>query len=151
MGPLQPTTEQKGQQKVRYTQLKNFLYVSGDNVTDPTKFKDAPLLTTFIRVNKDSRTEALWAWINAAKDAIPGQQLVDTEHPLLNNLVFKYEGRVPVYIHPSFYRALKLIFPLDVGGMAKNGVPSVDLLNGSLGQACHVLATGDFRPVCDTE
>ena len=46
---------------------------------------------------------------------------------------------------PHFYRALKLIFPLDVGGVAKDGQPSEDLLTGSLGQACHVLTPEGFQ------
>lgn len=88
--------------------------------------------------------------LEAAKEAIPGQQLIDMDHPSLKNITYKCEGRTPLYVHPSLYRALKLTFPLDVGGVAKDGLPSAELLTGSLGQACYVLTPEDFRPVCDT-
>ena len=32
--------------------------------------------------------------------------------------------RVPVYVHPSFYKALKLACSLDVGGASRDGLPS---------------------------
>ena len=88
--------------------------------------------------------------IEAAKTAFEEVKLVDLDHPSLHKLSFRCEGRVPVYVHPSFYRALKLTFPLDVGGASRDGQFASELLTGSLGHACCVLTPEDFRPVCDT-
>lgn len=57
-------------------------------------------------------------------------------------------GRVPVLIHPSLYRPLKLIFPKDVSGIVTNGWIMSNLGTGTPGQSVGVLTPADFRQVC---
>lgn len=54
-----------------------------------------------------------------------------------------YVGRVSVKVHPSFYRALKLTFPLDIGGLSTNGSITTEMTVGSMGTAVGVLT-----PLC---
>ena len=71
--------------------------------------------------------------------------------PNNTELTAKCKGRVPILLHPSFYRALKLRFPGDVGGIAEDGIVSTELGQGSLGHAVGILTQQDFRPVIDTD
>ena len=43
-----------------------------------------------------------------------------------------YSGWVPVYVHPSLYSVLKVRFPMDVGGMSRDGRVTTNLSTGSL-------------------
>ena len=47
--------------------------------------------------------------------------------------------RVPIYVHPCFYSALKLKYPLDVGGISWDGRVTIELGTGSLRQADGIL------------
>ena len=60
-------------------------------------------------------------------------------------------GRVPIYVHPSFYRSLKLRYSLDVGGLSKDGRVTTELGTGSLRHADGVLTPEDFRAVIDSK
>ena len=77
--------------------------------------------------------------------------LVELEHPSLNVMLSKCTDRVSIYIHPSFYRSLKLRFPMDVGGISRDDRVTNELGSGSLRQAVGILTPGDSRPVVDTE
>ena len=124
--------------------------VKGKRIDDPVQFADAPVVTTFVR-SAAGRSTPVWDMLEAARKAIPGARLADWEHPSLNELKSKCDGRVPVYTHPSLYRALKLRFPLDVGGFTRTGQFTPELCTGSLGQAVGVLTPEDFRSVVDTD
>ena len=60
-------------------------------------------------------------------------RLADLEHSSLQKVCNFYSRRVPIYVHPSFYKALKLIFLLEVGGF------STELGIVSLGYAIGIL------------
>ena len=60
-------------------------------------------------------------------------------------------GRVPILVHPSLYRSLKLRFPIDVGGITRDNRVTTELGTGSLCKAVGILTPKDFRPVVDTE
>ena len=66
---------------------------------------------------------------------------------LPNNLL----NRVPIYVHPSLYRSLKVWFPLDVGGLSRDGRLTIELGTGSLRQAIGIFTFEDFRPIVDTK
>lgn len=53
----------------------------------------------------------------------------------LKKLLRFYADRVPVLIQPYLYRALKLAYPMDVGGIALNGRMTSEMVTGSLGQS----------------
>ena len=73
------------------------------------------------------------------------------ERPSLNILSSKCTDRVPIYVHPYFYRSLKLRYPLDVGGISWDGRVTTELGTGSLRHAVGILTPEDFRPVVDCE
>ena len=58
---------------------------------------------------------------------------------------------VSIYVHLCFYRSLKLRYPLDVGGISKDGQVTNELGSGSLRQAVAILTPDDLRPAVDTE
>lgn len=55
--------------------------------------------------------------------------------------------RVPVLLHPSLYRSVKLTYPTDVSGIVLDGWMTMEL--GSLGQSVRILSAKDFCPVCE--
>ena len=63
----------------------------------------------------------------------------------------KREGRVPVSVHPSFYRSLKLRYLLDVGGISRDDRVTTELGSGSLRRAVGILTPEDFRLVVSNE
>ena len=98
------------------------------------------MVTTFVR-SAGNRTKELWKPVG----------LADMEHKSLNVVATKCTGRVPIYAHPSFYRSLKLRYPVDVGGITRNVRVSTELGTGSLRQAVGILIPEDFRPVVASE
>ena len=56
-----------------------------------------------------------------------------------------------IYAHPSFYRALKVQFPMDVRGVSRDGRVTTELGTSSLRQAVCILTPEDFWTVIDTE
>ena len=69
------------------------------------------MVTTFVR-SAGNRTKELWRFIEEASRT--DIRLADLEHPSLNNMLSKCTGRVLIYVHPCFYRSLKLQYFLDV-------------------------------------
>ncbi len=61
--------------------------------------------------------------------------LADLRHQSLKKLLPFCSGRVPIFVHPSFYRSLKLRYPVDVGGITRDDRVSTELGTGSLRQA----------------
>ena len=51
-------------------------------------------------------------------------RLAKMEYPSLKIMSSKCTSRVPIYVHPCFYRSLKLRYPMDVGGGDIQGRPS---------------------------
>ena len=89
------------------------------------------MLTTFVR-SAGNRTKEPWHFIDEASWA--DVMLADTKNAML-----------------SFYRSLKLRYPMDVGGITRDDRVSTELGTGSLRQAVGILTPKDFRPVVDSE
>ena len=89
------------------------------------------MVTTFVR-SAGNRTKELWQFIEEASRA--DMRLAEMGHDSLNELSAKCTGRVPIYVHPSFYRSLKLRFPYDVGGISRSSRVTPKLCTGSLRQ-----------------
>ena len=117
---------------------------------NPRNFRGAPMVTTFIR-EAEGRVTGVWSMVKAAELAFSDIRMVDKEHPSLEHLKTFCSGRAPIYVHPSLYRALKVLYPRDVGGISHTNRVSVELGKGSMGQAVGVLTSTDFRSVVDTE
>ena len=128
--------------------LRSLQKIDTKDITKPHLFKDAPKLTTFVRL-AGNRTKELWNFIDEASRA--DVMLVDTKNPMLKKMLPFCAGRVPILVHPSFYRSLKLRYPMDVGGITRDDRVSTELGTGSLRQAVGILTPKDFRPVVDTE
>ena len=122
--------------------------IDNADITNPYSFKNAPMLTTFVRT-AGSRTKELWQFIEEASHA--DVMLADTTNTMLKKMLPYCAGRVPILVHPSFYRSLKLRYPMDVGGITRDDRVSTELGTGSLRQAVGILTPKDFRPVVDSE
>ena len=55
-------------------------------------------------------------------------------------------GRVPVVFHPSLYRAVKLTYPRDIGGLAHDGVITNEMATGSMTLTIGVRTPAIFSP-----
>ena len=119
-------------------------------VNNPLNFKSAAMVTNFIRSAGD-RTKGVWKFLDTVRQTDTGVKLAELEHSSLKRCLPFCSGRVPILVHPSFYRALKIRFPLDVGGVSRDGRVNTELSTGSLRQAVGILTPGDFRPIVDTE
>ena len=54
--------------------------------------------------------------------------------------------RVPVVLHSSLYRAVKLTYPRDIRGLAHDGVITNEMATGSMNQTVGVLTPAKFSP-----
>ena len=106
------------------------------------------MVTIFVRL-ASNRTKELWKFIEEASRA--DMKLAEMEYPSLKKMLTHCAGRVSIYVHPSFYRSLKLRYPLNIGGISKDGRVTTELGFGSLRQAVGILTPEDFRTVVDTE
>ena len=106
------------------------------------------MVTAFVR-SAGNRNKELWQFIEEASRA--DMRLAEMGHDSLNEISAKCTGRVPIYVHPTFYRSLKLLFPYDVSGISRSSRVTLELCTGSLRQAVGILTPKDFRPVVDTE
>ena len=116
--------------------LRSLKKIDTKDITKPHLYKDAPKLTTFVRL-AGNRTKELWNFIDEASRA--DVMLVDTKSPMLKKMLPFCAGRVPILVHPSFYRSLKLRYPMDVGGITRDDRVSTELGTGSLRQAVGIL------------
>ena len=123
--------------------VDQFKKIKGKDVTNPYLFRGEPMVTTFVR-SAGTRTKELWRFLEDASRT-------GLEHPSLNQILHQCTGRVPIYVHPSFYRALKLLYPMDVGRISRDGRVTNELSSGSLRQAVNILTPEDFRSVVDSE
>ena len=89
-------------------------------------------MTTFVR-SPGTRTRELWRFLEDASRV--DIRLMELEPSSLNKILHQCTGRVPIYVHPSFFRALKLRYPVDVGGISRYGRDTKELGTGSLRQA----------------
>ena len=104
------------------------------------------MVTTIVR-SVSSFTYNVWKFLEEACQNDAGVRLAELQHPSLNKMMAKCAGKTPIYVHPSFYRALKVRFPVDVGGLFRDG----RVTTGSLKQTVGILTLEDFQPVVDTE
>ena len=126
--------------------LLNFEKVQNLNVSNPTNFRSAAMVTTFVRSPGD-RARGVWKFLNTVCQADTGMKLAELEHSSLRKCIPYCSGRVPILVHPSLYRSLKLRFPIDDGGITRDNRVTTELGTGSLRQAVGILTPKDFRPI----
>ena len=108
------------------------------------------MMTTFIR-SAGSHTNQVRRFLARASKVESNARLADLEHPSLKSLANFCSGRVPVYVHPLLYGALKLKFPLDVAGLCRDARVTTELSTGSLKQTVGILIPKDFEAVVGSE
>ena len=122
--------------------------VQEKNISNPNLFRGAPIVTIYVRL-AGSRTKGAWKFLEKASQA--DIRLAEFEHPSPRKMMSYCSGRVPIYIHPCFSRSRKLRFPLDVGGLSRDGRVNTDLDTGSLWHAVDILTPDYFRSLVDSE
>ena len=128
--------------------LASLKTIDGKDITNLYLFKNAAMVTTFV-CSAGNRTKELWHFLEGASRA--DIMLADLHHQTLKKMLPFCSGRVPILVHASFYRVLKLRYPVDVGGITWDDRVSTELGTGSLRQAVGILTPKDFRPVVDDE
>ena len=108
------------------------------------------MVTTFVRSDGD-RTRDVRKFLSMVCQTDTGMKLARLEHSSLKKCVPFCSGRIPILVHPSLYRSLKLRFSIDVGGITRDNRVTTELGTGSMRQAVGILTPKDFRPVVDTE
>ena len=119
--------------------LHNFKEVNGRNVDDPKNFRNS-WVTTVIRKGRES--EGVMKMLGEANEALGPISLLKDDLTSCKGLV----GRVPVVLHPSLYRALKLTYPRDVGSLAHDGAINNEMATGSMSHTVGVLTPAMFSP-----
>ena len=120
------------------------------NISNPANFRSAARVTTFVRSAGD-RARGVWKFLSTVCQTDTGMKLAELEHCSLKKCITFCSGRVPILVHPSFYRSLKFRFPIDVGGITRDNRVTTELGTGSLRQAVGILTPKDFRSVVDSE
>ena len=93
------------------------------NVSNPANFRSAAMVTTFVRSAGDP-TKGVWKLLSTVCQTDTGMKLAELEQSFLKKCITFCSGRVPILVHPSLYRSLKLRFLIDVGGITRdNRVP----------------------------
>ena len=119
--------------------LHNFKEVDGRNVEDPQNFPNA-WITTVIRKGRGS--EGVMKMLGEANEALGPISYLKDDLISCKGLV----GRVPVVLHPSLYKAVKLTYLQDVGGLAHDGAINNEMATGSMSQTVGVLTPAMFSP-----
>ena len=127
-------------------QLLDLEKVQKKRISNLLNIKSAAMVTTFIRVAGD-RTKGVWLFLDTVRQTEVGVKLAKLEHSSLRICLPFCSGRV----HPFFYRLLKVQYPLDVGGVSRDGLANTELGTGSLRQAVGILTPEDFRPIVNTD
>ena len=128
--------------------LSSLKTIDDKNITNQYLFKNAAMVNTFVR-SAGNRTKELWHFLEGA--SLADVMLADLRHQSFKKLLPFCSGRVPILVHPSVYRSLKLRYPVDVEGITGDDRVRTELGTGSLCQAVGILTPKDFRPVVDTE
>ena len=135
--------EYTANQRLGLKGLINLKKVGGKDVDEPLLFPNAKMLTTFVRRGKDAACRAVWSVIGSANYAFPKTTLVSSDREELKVINGACVGREAIFMHPSFYRYMKLTFPRMIGGILR-GRMNNDLGQGNLGHTFGKLNLEDF-------
>ena len=137
------------QLRKKFKPLHDLEKIKNKKVSNPFNFRGVPMVTTFRSVG--SQTQGVCDFPNKASQTDAVVRLAELEHPSLKKMFSFCAGRVPIYVHPSFYSLLKVRYPMDVGGVSRDGRVTAELGTGSLRQAVGILTPEDFRIIVDSE
>ena len=139
--------------KALATPLLRAKFLGGKSIEDPINFPDAPLSLTVIRKRNPSakgHSPQVWELIQEAVNAFPSLRMADWTDPSLEPMQKKCRGRIPILVHPTLYRAIKLTFPLDVGRLALNKNLTDYMRSGDMGPSVTSIGPEHFRAIDDT-
>jgi len=120
--------------------LLNFKRLKDLDVEDPRNFPDAWVLSA---IRSGRRSGPIMAMVRDAAETFgPIAALLPEGGEYMCE-----PGRVPIRLHPSLYRALKLTYPRDIGGLAYDGAFTEALGFASLSQTVGVLSPDMFSPM----
>ena len=131
--------------ELRY--LLSAKHINDQDIEDPRNFPKAQRVLTVIRLGTGTRQT--WAMVEEALKSFNkyhASSCHNCKMILLNKLKQFCSGRAPVLVHPSLYRALKLTFPWDVGGLSADGSVKTEMGQGSMGEAVGILSPSMFKP-----
>ena len=117
--------------------LHNFKEVNGRNVEDPRNFPNAWIT---LAIRKGRASEGVMKMFGEANEALSPISIIKDDLQSCKGLV----GRVPFVLHPSLYRAVKLTFRRDIGGLAHDGAITNEMVTGSMSQTVGVLTPAMF-------
>ena len=80
--------------------------------------------------------------LGEAKETLGPISIIKDDHHSCKGLI----GRVPVVLHPSLYRAIKLTFARDIRGLAYDGAITNEMATGSMSQTVGVLTPAMISP-----
>ena len=75
------------------------------------------MVTIFV-CSAGNHTKNVWEFLDKASWA--DIRLVELEHLSLKKIMSFCAEQIPVYVHPSFYRGIKLKYPLDIRGVSRH-------------------------------
>lgn len=75
-----------------------------------------------------------------AKHIFPDIRMIEFGSPDLKKLRQYCAGKVPGLLHPSLYRAVKVTYHMDIGGIVLDRQMTSELGIGNLGQSIGVLS-----------
>ena len=130
--------------------LLSFEKVNNANVSNPSNFRSAAMVTTFVRSAGD-RTRGVWKFLSTVCQTDTGMKLAELEHSSVKKCIPYCSGKVPILVHPSLYMSLKLRFPIDLGGITRDNRVSTELGTGSLRQSVGILTPKDSQPIAANE
>ena len=108
------------------------------------------MVSTFV-CSAGSRNQEVWKFLEKVSQTDAGVRLAELEHSSLKKMFSFFAGRVSIYVRPSFYRSLKVRYPMDVGRVSRDGWVTTELGTGSLTQAVGILNPEDFRTIVGTD
>ena len=113
--------------------------LNGRNVEDSQNFPNAWVTSV---IHKGWGSEGAMKMLREAYKALSPSAIIKDDLHSCKGLV----GRVPVVLHLSLYRAVKLTFPRDIGGLAHDGAITNEMATGSMSQTVGVLTPAMFSP-----
>ena len=124
--------------------LYKFKSINKKEIENPENFPEAKKVLSMVKHGEKARQ--VWDVLKVANDAFsfPLAEWLTEE---VKKLRAHCSGRVPVLLHPSLYRKVKLTFPKYIGGLSHDGSIDNEMGHKPIETAVGVLSPSMFAPV----